>query len=260
MPRGVFAFRRHAQVGCADHTRTAPDLRWNAPMTPLQTLQLHEAAVRRLAGQFAAHAGSSVDREDLAQDGFLALLEMQIDDTQPELQRHAYVEQRMRGAMLDSLRATDPCPRQVRRTLRAIAQAEAHLTALNGGRPTDAEIAAEAGVPLEKYFAARHAAHVTTPAAAPDEGFEDRVTVDELFLAQHARSATGDPADLATQAELRRRVAAALDTIPARLRHILLARMTDRTLREIAGELGVTESRVCQLQKEAIRRLREALK
>jgi len=223
----------------------------------LQTIRLHEAAVRRLASQFSAQTGR--DREDLAQDGFVALLEMQIDDKLPELQQHSYVEYRMRGAMLDSLRHADPCTRSVRRTLRTIAAADRSLTAQFGRAPTANEVAEAAGIPLEAYFAARHAAHVATPAPPPDEGMEDYQAFDEALLGRHTASVFGDPADVATHAELRRRIATALDTLPARLRHILLARMTDRTLRDIATELGITESRVCQLQKEAIRRLRAAL-
>jgi RNA polymerase sigma factor for flagellar operon FliA len=225
----------------------------------LQTVRLHEAAVRRLAAQFSAHTGSAVDREDLAQDGFVALLEMQLDETQPELKRHGYVEHRMRGAMLDSLRHTDPCPRSVRRTLRAIAKADTHLSAQLGRRPTDAETAAEAGISLETYFAARHAAHVTTPALAPDEGYEDRVTVDEVYLVQRAIE-PGNPLDAAMLGEAASELRSAIESLPARYRHALLARYVyERRGEDIAAELGVTAGRISQMQKEAIRRLREAL-
>ncbi|CAE6838633.1 sigma-70 family RNA polymerase sigma factor [Paraburkholderia nemoris] len=227
-------------------------------MTPLQTIALHGPAVRRIAATVCSSTNGIADRDDLAQDGFVALLEMQIDASLPESQRHCYVEQRLRGAMLDNLRHADSCPRSVRRTLRAIARANEHLIDALGRLPTDGEIAAEAGIPLETYFAARYAAHVTTPALAPDEGYEDRVTVDEIYLVQCAVEAS-NPLDAAMLTEAGRRIGPAIESLPARYRHALLARYVhERCGEDIAAELGVTASRVSQMQKEALRRLREA--
>jgi RNA polymerase sigma factor (sigma-70 family) len=130
---------------------------------------------------------------------------------------------------------------------------------LLGRRPTDGEIAAEAGIPLETYFAARHAAHVTTPSVAPDEGYEDRVTVDEVYLLQRAIE-PGNPLDAAMLREATCELRTALELRPARYRHALLARYVhEKRGEDIAAELGVTASRISQMQKEAIRRLREAL-
>ena len=229
-------------------------------MTPLQTVRLHGSAVRRIAATVSNSTRGIADRDDLAQDGFVALLEMQINAALPASQRHCYVEQRLRGAMLDSLRHADSCPRSARRMLRAIARADRRLSAQLGRRPTDAEIAAEAGISLETYFAARHAAHISTPTAAPDEDFEDRVMVDDVYLVQAGLSVSGDPLDNATSSETARRLGSAINELPPRLRHVLLARYVHERLgEEIAAELGVTASRISQMQKEAVRRLREAL-
>jgi RNA polymerase sigma factor for flagellar operon FliA len=60
--------------------------------------------------------------------------------------------------------------------------------------------------------------------------------------------------------ETGRRVSAALESLPPRLRHVLLARYVhERRGEDIAARLGVTASRISQMQKEAIRRLREVL-
>lgn len=227
-------------------------------MTPLQTVRLHEVAVRRIAASVSNSTNGIVDRDDLAQDGFVALLEMQFTECD-ERQRHGYVEQRMRGAMMDGLRRSDSCSRHARRVLRAIAKADARLTDLHGRRLTDAELAAEAGVSLEMYFSARHAAHVATPAAAPDEDAEDRVSVDEIYLVQGAVESS-NPLEGAMSSEAARRLGAAINELPPRYRHVLLARYVhERRGEDIAAELGVTASRISQMQKEAIRRLRVAL-
>jgi RNA polymerase sigma factor FliA len=229
-------------------------------MTPLQTIRLHEAAIRRLAAQFSVQTGGAADREDLLQDGFVALLEMQFDENQPTRQRHGYVEQRMRGAMLDSLRRSDPCPRSVRKTLRVIADASRQLTAQLGRSPTDAEIAAAAGLSLSAYFAARHAAYVAALGPPRADEIEDNTEVDEVFAAQYGAQSFRSPLDSAALDEIRQHVAAAVDALPPRLRHILVSRLLqERTQAELAAELGVTVSRVSQLQKEAITRLRAAL-
>ncbi|MDR6381814.1 sigma-70 family RNA polymerase sigma factor [Paraburkholderia caribensis] len=229
-------------------------------MTPLQTIRLHGKAVHRLASVLSAASGGLADREDLEQEGFLALLEMRVESEAPDRQRHGYVEQRVRGAMQDSLRRADPCTRQARRTLRAIAAAEARLSTQTERRPTHTEIASEAGLSLEAYFAARHAAHVTTPLPPSDEGAEDRQTIDAVFLAQHATSALDDPLDVLMSQDLQRRFVAAIDALPARFRHVMVERLVHkRSLKDIASDLGVTESRVCQMQKKAAERLRAVL-
>lgn len=226
-------------------------------MKPLQKIRAHEAAVRRLSAQYSRLSGA--DREDLAQDGFVALLEMGLADDAPELMRHGYVEQRMRGAMLDALRSMDRCPRHQRKILRTIAIAEARLSAQLDRRPTDAELAGEAGLSLKEYFAARAAAHRSAQIPEPDETGEDRKPVDEVFLVQQGAESR-DPADAATSAELRKQLAAAIDALPVRHRHVLVARvLCDRQLEEIGADLGVSGSRVCQMQKEALQMLRRAL-
>jgi RNA polymerase sigma factor (sigma-70 family) len=60
--------------------------------------------------------------------------------------------------------------------------------------------------------------------------------------------------------ETGRRDGAALEALPPCLRHVLLARhVHERRGEDTAAELGVTASRISQMHKRAIGRLREML-
>ena len=97
--------------------------------------------VRRLAASLARRLPSSMSMEDLVSAGFLALVALQRrhpEVTPEELAQTSAA--RVRGAMLDELRAADPLSRRTRRRVRAIDQATATFEARHGRRPSDVEL------------------------------------------------------------------------------------------------------------------------
>ena len=107
-------------------------------------LVLHYAAlVKYVAGRVAVGLPASVDRADLVSAGIVGLLEA-IERFDPERGPtfEGYALGRIRGAILDELRAADWVPRSVRAKARAIESAYQDLEARLKRVPTDDELAA----------------------------------------------------------------------------------------------------------------------
>ena len=164
----------------------------------------------------------------------------------------AYARLCMRGALVDELRSMDWASRRVRRHARALAGVQDELTGALGRTPTEQELAAATGMSADQLAAVRRDA--------------DRARV----LSLDALEAVGSPAvhpamdDPESVILLRERLGYLHDAIaelPERLRFIVLAYFFEqRPQQEIAAELGVTPSRVSQLQSEALRLLHAGLR
>ena len=69
-----------------------------------------------------------------------------------------------------------------------------------------------------------------------------------------------DPSDLVARAELKEQLAAAIQELPERERHVIVMYYAEGLrLKEIGAVLGITESRVCQLHSRAVYRLNQKL-
>lgn len=204
--------------------------------------------VRLVARRTAAGLVSGVDVEDLVSDGTFGLVEA-IDRFEPSrgLAFSSFAVGRIRGAMLDGLRALDWVPRSVRAGTRALEVAAEDLARSLGRPPTDAELAARVGIEEEACRRLR---------AQADRGL--LVPLDE---------ADGDAEDGALRyvqdagaAEEGVLLGAAIDGLPER--EALIVRLHDLlgvTLLEVAGLLGISHSRAFQLHERALRLLRDAV-
>lgn len=225
--------------------------------TPAGRALPHEIAVRyvpiirRVALRLARRLPSHVSIDDLVSAGFVGLVDAyrrydtaRCDCFEP------YADLRIRGAMMDELRLYDPLSRDVRALAKKANAATRRLATRLGRAPTDVEIAAEVGVPLDAYRSC--AALLSIGSVSLDAPNGD--AYDGMDL--------GDPSvisavDEIALAESRRALVVAIDALPPRLRQVLRLYYGDElTLRNIGSLLGVTESRVCQLHAEAITRLR----
>jgi RNA polymerase sigma factor for flagellar operon FliA len=153
--------------------------------------------------------------------------------------------------MLDELRSSDPLSRDQRAHANRVATAQSALRARLGRAPQADEIAAELGISLELYW------DWTTAASS---GFTVSLDgEDDLDPAAQIRDPHVEPADeVLCHRQEREALRRALDALPPRPRRVLdLYYGEGLTLRQIGEMLGVTESRISQIQTEAVRRLRE---
>ncbi|MBW7903642.1 MAG: RNA polymerase sigma factor FliA [Rhodocyclaceae bacterium] len=222
-----------------------------------QLVQRFAPLVKRIAFHLMSRLPSSVQVDDLVQNGMIGLLEA-IDRFEAGFgaQFETYATQRVRGAMLDGLRENDWLPRSLRREMRRIEAAIHELEQAAGRPPTEQELADALGMPLAEYQKMLQDARGHQLVY-----FEDLTgDGDEDFLERHFTDDDADPARLFEDVDLRRRLVAAIEGLPEREKLMMgLYYEQDLNLREIGEVMGVTESRVCQLHSQAVARLRARL-
>jgi len=219
-----------------------------------ELLSRYLGLVHHAAREVAPRVRDAVSLDELVSAGSVALLQ-EIDgfDIDRGLAFSTFAMRRIRGAILDELRARDPLSRADRANVRRLDAAIAHLEQRIGRAPTAAEVAQHLGV--DRATLHRWQARTATAGPVSLEGEPGgRSLADRL----------GDEGDEVVHgavelSERRGRIAAALDSLPSRERLVVSrSYFEERPLREIAAELGVTESRVCQLRAQALARLRRS--
>ena len=163
----------------------------------------------------------------------------------------AYARLCIRGALVDELRAMDWASRRVRRSARNLQTVEDELTGALGRTPTGEEVAEATGLsPAEVADVRRDADRAVV------------LSLDALDGVGAATRATGeDPESVILTREKLGYLHDALAELPERLRTVVVAYFFEqRPQQEIAASLGVTPSRVSQLQSEALRLLNAALR
>lgn len=226
-----------------------------APETREERLAKHLPMVRRIAGQMAAQLPASVDFADLEQAGMIGLWDaLDRGEMQSPAQFATYAAIRIRGAIYDELRKLDWLPRRSRAKERQMERAEALLTQRLGRHPSEAEIAAHLGWDLSAY----HEALAETSMQLVY--LEDLAHDDDDYADRTADQASLLPEELLQGAELERDLQAAILDLPERERLVLaLYYQEDLQLKDIGRVLEVSESRVSQLMKQAVMRLRARL-
>lgn len=164
-----------------------------------------------------------------------------------------FAARRIRGALLDELRSADWATRSLRARVRARNAAHESLAARLGRTPNSTELAREMGVSsaeLVRIEADLHQSVVLRfdhlgPDSGADSVLPSPCKTPEAVIVERER-----------QAYLRD----AVGSLPERLQKVVLGCFfDDRPMRELAEELGVTESRISQLRAEALKMLRDGM-
>jgi|YNPBryulayer2012_1023412.scaffolds.fasta_scaffold01526_10 RNA polymerase sigma factor for flagellar operon FliA len=232
------------------------------PRNVAKLVEHYAPLVKRMAVQFAARVPASIPLEDLVQCGMMGLIEaIQRYEIQDEAQFETYAVARVRGAMLDLLRANDWVPRSVRQAMRDVESAIERLSHELGRPPTDQEIADALNWPLARYHEVLSAAQGHAMLYLDDliRGDIGELPADD-YLERHLGDERWEPAALAEAAELKAKVAQAITQLPEREQLVLsLYYEHELNLKEIGAVLEVSESRASQLLSSAIAHLRASL-
>ena|SRR5882757_1193329 len=220
-------------------------------------LVLHyEPLVRQVAGRVGTRLPPHVELADLIQAGVFGLIDA-IERFDPALgiRFESYAAQRIRGAILDELRAQDWVPRIIRNRARELAKAKESVEARLQRSATPAELADELGVgPVEVRGILSQIRMISIDAL--DEWAAARGGT--VTLAETLAQEDSDPMIMLEARETGRLLALSFARLPERDHQVLWCYYVENlTLAEIGRRLGVTESRVCQLRGRAIGRLRE---
>ena len=214
--------------------------------------------VKRIAYHMMARLPASVEVDDLIQVGLIGLLDaVSRFDGNQGAQFESYATQRIRGAMLDELREADWLPRHVRQKSRQIESAIHRLEQRNGKSPTENEISAELGMPIDQYQSMLGDVKCSQLLYYEDFSDEDSAS----FLERYLVDGSSDPLAVLEDEGFRDSLIAAIHHLPERERSMMgMYYEQDMNLKEIGAVLGVSESRVCQLHSQAVARLRAQLK
>lgn len=210
-------------------------------------LRKHAPLVRRIAGQIIRRVPANVELDDMIQAGMIGLNDaLERFDAARGVQFETFATQRIRGAMLDELRGTDWMSRGDRRQIRAMDAATQRLEHTLGRAPAEADVAQAMGMPLADLQAIKSSLHMACATSLDDE---------PMF--EIPADAAAEPDAVLEDKRRRAAVAEAMRWLPERERAVLdMHYETDLTLREIGVVFGVTESRACQIEAQAIARLR----
>lgn len=220
-------------------------------------IERYSTLVRRVAYHLVGRLPSSVDVDDLIQAGMLGLLEAAGRYTgERGASFETYAGIRIRGAMLDELRRTDWAPRSVHRSVRDLVSAVHAVETRLGRRATDAEIAAELQVSLDRYHEIAREALGCRMFSAEDVTAWQASGVDSAAEDENQR-----PESRVEQMDFERALAEAIASLPEREALIMSLYYTDElNMKEIGKVLGVSESRICQLHGQALARLKARLR
>jgi len=217
--------------------------------------------VKYVIGRMAISLPAAMDSDDVLSAGTVGLLHA-IDRFDPDqgVRFETYALQRIRGAIIDTIRSLSPLSRGAGRRARLLDETAAMLAQQLGRAPTQDELARELGVDqAELGRMLLESAHVIVSLDGASSGDDDG----EM---QSLRDLLHDPDEAGTdevveENELVERLSAAIDSLPPRDRLVLnLYYHEELTLKEISRVIEVSESRVSQIHTAAVMKLRAVLR
>lgn len=229
-----------------------------------ERLILHYAPlVKFVAGRVGVGLPSNVEQADLVSYGIFGLIDaIEKYDLDRAIKFETYALQRIRGAIIDELRAFDWIPRSVRSKAREVEKAYAELEATLHRTPTEPQVAAKLGIRLKDLHAIfSQVSYVNLVAldeltGGGDKGEGGGLSIGDT-LADHRAE---DPVMAFEGEETKFLLARAIDQLSEREKIVVtLYYYEGMTLAEIGRVLGVTESRICQMHSKAVRQLRTKL-
>jgi len=223
-------------------------------------IRMYAPLVKYVVGRLAIGLPSILDYEDILSYGTIGLIEAldRFDDTKG-VKFETYAISRIRGAIIDALRALDRLPRSVRQKAKRLEQVTIELATTLGRDATEAELAEAMGMSRKQYNAMLVDSSWVTVSL---DGLLDRdennegPTATELPAEPGAEDFTGR----LEKRQLLDALTSAVKALPEREWLIVSLYYRDEmTMKEIAQILDISESRVCQLHGRALSRLRVRL-
>jgi RNA polymerase sigma factor for flagellar operon FliA len=218
--------------------------------------------VKFVAGRLGSGLPAHVEENDLVSYGLLGLIgAIERYDPDRDVKFETYAIARIKGSIIDELRAMDWVPRSVRARAREIERAIAVLEAQLHRAPTDEEIAQKLGITIDELDESLTDISRTSIAALDELWTLSSGSGDQIALIDTIEDTQGpEPQAALDQTELREALGEAIARLPEREKVVItLYYYEELTLREIGEVLGVTESRVSQLHTKAILRLKARL-
>jgi RNA polymerase sigma factor for flagellar operon FliA len=241
-----------AQIACnfQSNSSTAP-----YSSASEEIVRRHRPLVIHIARSIACRFPSGIDIVDLIADGNIGLVQA-IARFVPEhgISFSAFARHRIRGSILDGLRASLPVPREFHARRRSMEDAISRIANRTQQYPTNKEIAGEMGLSEEVLHEMRRSLRAAGCFLSIDQS--------QAWVPEPDRlpARTRNPESLAMRNETSRNLDHALRGLPPRYQTVIkLYYSSGRAMKEIGAILGVNESRVSQIHHRALALLRTQL-
>ena len=225
-----------------------------------ERLILHYAPlVKYVAGRVSVGLPPNIEQADLVSYGIFGLIDaIEKYDLERGIKFETYAISRIKGAIIDELRAIDWIPRSVRFKAREVEKAYVALENRLHRSPTDAEVAQQLGITTEDLHAIFSQVSFVNVVALDELLSVGGEKGDKLSLVDTLEDTKAEDPVLAFESEETKfLLAKAINTLPEREKIVItLYYYEGLTLAEIGQVLGVTESRVCQMHTKAVLQLR----
>jgi RNA polymerase sigma factor FliA len=223
----------------------------------MKYLPLVKNVVLRMAAKLPIdHA----DKEDLINVGIIGLMSaIEKFDATRNVQFDTYARFRIKGAVLDELRARDWVPRSTRSKETRLEEAFAELRQELGRAPDEHELALYLGITLDEYYVLLDevkSVSIVSKEDLPPDYLEN-------FAGEEVKGAIDsvNPLHYLTSREMMTGLKKAIDALPQKEKLVLSLYYHDElTMKEIGKVMDLTESRICQIHVQATLRLRSAIK
>ncbi len=217
--------------------------------------------IKYMAQRLATRLPEHVCVDDLIGAGMMGFIDaIEKYDPSRDVKFKTYMEIRVKGAMLDELRALDPISRSARQKAHELSKTYNDLVKRFNRLPTDEEMANSLGVDLENFYRLldeTRAINILPIEYADFEGQEENLKVNVTYFINADKS---DPLEQLQEKEIQRILAEAIEKLPEKEKLIVSLYYYDQlTMKEIGHVLNISESRVSQIHSKAMLRLRARL-
>lgn len=213
--------------------------------------------IRYVVGRVKVTLPATISIEDIAGYGVEGLINaIERYSPQKNTRFETYALIRIRGAILDRIRAQDFLPRSVRKKIKDIKAAQEHLKQELGRMPTTQEVAQYIDMDPEKVIQLLSEDSTMTSIYDKKGSNEDSVEIIDTIEDTHKLN----PQEQAEEKNVKQELEKALLRLPERERIIMvLYYQENMTLKEIGETINMSESRVCQLHAQGIMKLKNIL-
>lgn len=216
--------------------------------------------IKYIAQKIASRLPSNIELDDLISCGVIGLMDaIEKFDPSRDNKFKTYAEFRIRGAILDELRAQDWVPRSIREKAKTLDRAYQKLESELGRPATDEEMCAEMKVTKEEFFDMLNKAKSVSMLNIDDSATFNR-NDKRAMAGMNEDSKISNPFTAISNKNFREKIKEGISQLPEKQRLVLsLYYYEDLNLKEIGQVLDVTESRVSQLHTQAVSKLKAKL-
>lgn len=214
----------------------------------------HLSLVRAIAIRVYESIPVHVDLDDLIHAGAIGLIDAATRyDASKEVSFKNYAKHRIKGSILDSLRASDWASRDLRKRHKQLESITRELTATLNRAPNEGEIAEKMGVDLERWRQIAVELRMIGLLSASTKPATD----DENATApDYPAPVSYQPDNMVERKELSSKLKSAIGTLPERYQKVVVLYYTkEMTMKEIGNRLNINESRVSQIHKTALQKM-----